>query len=97
MNMLKNGLLIVGLLLMPATPWAAEVTPPVNLVGRPVPQIDSLPEGPYRALVVQGHDRLRTSGTTLPLIWGGDVAMHSISAIGPIAFPMRCPAAGRWV
>ena len=30
--------------------------PTVNLVGRPVPEIDGLPEGPYRALVVQGHE-----------------------------------------
>jgi thiosulfate dehydrogenase len=56
MKMLTNGLLICGLLLMHATPWAAEVTAPVNLIGRPVPQIDSLPEGPYRALVLQGHE-----------------------------------------
>lgn len=56
MKMPTNGLLIGGLLLMNATPWAAEVTAPVNLVGHPVPQIDSLPEGPYRALVVLGHE-----------------------------------------
>ncbi|MCZ8030771.1 MAG: c-type cytochrome [Rubrivivax sp.] len=56
MKMLTNGLLIGGLLLVHATPWAAEVTAAVNLVGRPVPQIDSLPEGPYRALVLQGHE-----------------------------------------
>lgn len=56
MKMLTNGFLICGVLLWQATPWAAELTPPVNLVGRAVPQIDSLPEGPYRALVVQGHE-----------------------------------------
>ena len=56
MKMLTNGFLIGGLLLMHATPWAAESMPPVNLVGRPVPQVDSLPEGPHRALVVQGHE-----------------------------------------
>jgi thiosulfate dehydrogenase len=48
--------LIGGLLLLHATTWAAEVLPPVNLVGRAVPQIDSLPEGPYRELVVRGHE-----------------------------------------
>jgi len=48
--------LLSGLLLMHATPWAAESTPAVNLVGRPVPQIDSLPEGPYRELVLQGRE-----------------------------------------
>ena len=48
--------LIGGLLLLHATAWAAEVLPPVNLVGRAVPQIDSLPEGPYRELVMRGHE-----------------------------------------
>ena len=56
MKLLTNALLIGALLLMHAIPWAAEPMPPVNLVGRPVPQIDSLPEGPYRALVLQGHE-----------------------------------------
>ena len=48
--------LLSGLLLMHATPCAAESTPAVNLVGHPVPQIDSLPEGPYRELVLQGRE-----------------------------------------
>ena len=39
-----------------ATSWGVEPVPKFNLVGRPVPQIDSLPEGPYRALVMQGHE-----------------------------------------
>ena len=56
MKKMSNGLLIGGLLLMHASPWAAELVPPVNLVGRLVPQLDSLPEGPYRALVLQGHE-----------------------------------------
>ena len=42
--------------LLTAYAWAAEPTPKISLVGRPVPEIDSLPEGPYRSLVVQGHE-----------------------------------------
>lgn len=55
MNVLKT-VVAIGLALLPATLSAAEPTATVNLVGRPVPEIDSLPEGPYRALVVQGHE-----------------------------------------
>ena len=55
MNILKFA--VVGTLaLAPAFPWAAEPPPKVNLIGRPVPEINSLPEGPFRALVVQGHE-----------------------------------------
>jgi len=67
MKLLTNALLIGALLLMHAIPWAAEPMPPVNLVGRPMPQIDSLPEGPYRALVLQGHElSTRTFGVIGP-------------------------------
>ena len=55
MNILKTSV-VSTLALLITTAWAAEPTPTVNLVGRPVPEIDSLPEGPYRALVVQGHE-----------------------------------------
>ncbi len=55
MNIVKT-LVVSNLALLAATSWAAVPTPAVNLVGRPVPDIDSLPEGPYRALVVQGHE-----------------------------------------
>lgn len=55
MNFLKTAV-VSSLALLAATVWTAEPTQAVNLVGRPVPQIDSLPEGPYRALVVQGHE-----------------------------------------
>lgn len=51
-----NTAVVSGMTLLPASAWTAEPTPTVNLVGRPVPQIDSLPEGSYRALVVQGHE-----------------------------------------
>ena len=46
--------------------WAAEPTPKVNLVGRPAPEIDSLPGGPYRALVVQGHALSTRTPATKP-------------------------------
>ena len=55
MNVLETAVVGASALLA-TTPWAAEPTPTVNLVGRPVPELDSLPEGPYRALVVQGHE-----------------------------------------
>ena len=55
MNLLKTAV-VCTLALSAATPMAAEPAPKVSLVGRPVPEIDSLPEGPYRALVVQGHE-----------------------------------------
>ena len=55
MNILKTSV-VSTLALLITTAWAAEPTPTINLVGRPVPEIDSLPEGPYRALVVQGHE-----------------------------------------
>ena len=55
MNVLKPSVVSI-LALLATTSWAAEPTPKVNLVGRPVPQIESLPEGPFRALVVQGHE-----------------------------------------
>ncbi len=55
MNLIKTaGACSVGLLA--ATTWAAEPPPKVSLIGRAVPEIDSLPEGPYRALVTQGHE-----------------------------------------
>lgn len=56
MSMLKAAVISSLAWLMTTTVFAAEPTPTVNLVGRPVPQIDSLPEGPYRILVVQGHE-----------------------------------------
>lgn len=55
MNVLKT-LAVSTVALLATTSWAAVPTPTVNLVGRPVPEIDSLPEGPYRALVEQGHE-----------------------------------------
>ena len=55
MNILKTAV-IGSLTLLNIAPRAAETTPAVNLVGRPVPQIESLPEGPFRALVMQGHE-----------------------------------------
>lgn len=56
MNIRKTALISVWALLATTASRAAEPTPNVNLVGRPVPQLDSLPEGPYRALVLQGHE-----------------------------------------
>ncbi len=53
MNVLKTAV-VSTVALLAATVWAAEPTPAVNLVGRPVPEIESLPDGPYRALVSQG-------------------------------------------
>lgn len=47
---------VLTLALMAASAWAAEPPPAINLIGRPVPEIDNLPEGPFRALVVQGHE-----------------------------------------
>ena len=55
MNVLNTAVLTV-LALVAATPWAAEPTPKVNLIGRPAPDINSLPEGPFRALVEKGHE-----------------------------------------
>ena len=55
MNFLQSAV-VSTMALLTATSWAAEPVPTVNLVGRPVPEIDSLPEGPYRALVVQGYE-----------------------------------------
>jgi thiosulfate dehydrogenase len=52
-------------LLATTTAWAAEPTPSVNLVGRPVPQVNDLPEGPYRTLVEQG---LALSNRTFAII-----------------------------
>jgi thiosulfate dehydrogenase len=85
-------------LLVTPTPWAAEPTPTVNLVGRPVPQLDSLPEGPYRTLVVQGHDlstrtfaligpevknpRKRYAGNNLAC-----TSCHQVGAAKPFAIP----------
>jgi thiosulfate dehydrogenase len=45
-----------GIALLAALAWAAEPTPTVSLIGRPVPEIDSLPEGLYRDMVNQGHE-----------------------------------------
>jgi len=56
MHILKTAVMGAMTLLLTTTPWAEEPTPAVNLVGRAVPQIDSLPEGPYRALVAQGFE-----------------------------------------
>lgn len=53
MNVVKT-IVASTLALLAAAPWAAVLAPTVNLVGRPVPEIDSLPEGPYRTLVEQG-------------------------------------------
>jgi len=47
---------VLTLALMAASAWAAEPLPAINLIGRPVPEIDNLPEGPFRSLVVQGHE-----------------------------------------
>ncbi|MCY7314122.1 MAG: c-type cytochrome [Rubrivivax sp.] len=55
MNVLKTFVVTI-LALLATAPWAAEPRPAVNLIGRPVPQIESLPEGPFRALVVQAHE-----------------------------------------
>ena len=55
MNVLKIAL-VSSFALLAATAWAAEPPPKVSLVGRLVPEIDSLPDGPYRALVEQGHE-----------------------------------------
>jgi thiosulfate dehydrogenase len=54
-NLRMTALTSACALLVTSAPWAAEPTSTVNLVGRPVPRLDSLPEGPYRALVLQGH------------------------------------------
>lgn len=49
--------LVCGLsMLLASASWAAEAPPVVDLVGRPVPRIDDLPEGPYRALVMHGRE-----------------------------------------
>ena len=55
MNLIKTAS-ACSFALLAATAWAAEPPPKVSLIGRPVPEIDSLPEGPYRALVTQGHE-----------------------------------------
>ncbi len=55
MNVLNTALACAWLLLA-ATAHGAEPTLTVKLVGRPVPEIDSLPEGPYRDLVQRGHE-----------------------------------------
>lgn len=55
MNVAKTAV-VSTLVFLATAPWAAEPTPAVNLVGRPVPEIDTLPEGPYRTLVEQGHE-----------------------------------------
>jgi thiosulfate dehydrogenase len=47
---------VLTLALMAASAWAAEPLPAINLIGRPVPEINNLPEGPFRSLVVQGHE-----------------------------------------
>ncbi len=54
MNIHKTAGIATMALLVTTTPWVEEPTPSVNLVGRPVLQIGSLPDGPYRALVLQG-------------------------------------------
>lgn len=56
MNIFKIAV-VCTLVPFAAASWAAEQTSKkVNLVGRPVPEIASLPEGPYRTLVTQGHE-----------------------------------------
>ena len=55
MNILKFSV-VSALALLATTPFAAEPTPKVNLVGRAVPEIESVPEGPFRTLVMQGHE-----------------------------------------
>lgn len=47
---------VLTLALMAASVLAAEPQPAINLIGRPVPEIDNLPEGPFRTLVIQGHE-----------------------------------------
>jgi thiosulfate dehydrogenase len=54
MNIVKT-LVVSTLALLTIAPRAAEPTPAINLVGRPVPEIELLPEGPYRVLVMQGY------------------------------------------
>lgn len=66
MNAFKT-LAVITLALPAAISWAAVPTPTVNLVGRTVPEIDNLPEGPYRALVEQGQE----------------LSMHTFAVIGP--------------
>lgn len=56
MNIRKTAIVGVWAVLVTTASWAAEPIPTVNLVGRPVPKLDSLPEGPYRALVLQDHE-----------------------------------------
>jgi len=65
MTILQTAAVGTLALLVTTTPWATEPTPTINLVGRAVPQIDSLPDGPYRAMVRQG---LELSTRTFALI-----------------------------
>ena len=44
MNALKNSV-VTAVALLATTTWSAQPIPTVNLVGRPVPEIDSLPAG----------------------------------------------------
>jgi len=47
--------LLSGFALLPIAAWAVEPPPKVNLVGSPALNIDSLPEGPYRTLVMHAR------------------------------------------
>ena len=55
MNVFKPAIVSV-LALLTAASWAADPAPKVSLIGRAVAEIDSLPKGPLRALVTQGHE-----------------------------------------
>ena len=99
MNKLKTGIIGSLALLVTSTPWAVEpTTPTVNLVGRAVPQIDSLPDGPYRALVLRGLElSVRTFAFIGPEVknplkrWAGNnlscTSCHETGGAKPFAIP----------
>jgi len=47
--------LLSGFALLPIGAWVVELPSKVNLVGRLALDIDSLPEGPYRTLVMHAR------------------------------------------
>lgn len=70
---------VSSIALLAATVWAAEPPPKVSLIGRPVPEIDSLREGPYLAMVMQVHE----------------LSTHTFAVIGPEAKNSRKRYAGK--